>query len=55
VTTKLMGRGMAAAFVIWLYFNGLSLRYDFTRPTKAQPAEGQIYPLFTHGHIVLFN
>src|ERR1700722_7566054 len=52
VTIKLLGRGMAAAFVIWLYFNGLSLRYDSTRTTKADPAKGRIYPLITYGHSV---
>src|ERR1700730_9861060 len=52
VTMKFLGRGMATAFVVWLYFNGLSLRYNFTRPTEAQLENGRIYPLFTHGRIV---
>src|SRR5579872_6882406 len=52
VIMKLLGRGMAAAFVIWLYFNGLLLRYNSTRPTKADPAEGRIYPLIMYGHTV---
>jgi hypothetical protein len=40
------------AMLAWLSTIGLFLRYDVTRPTVRQVAEGRIYAWNNHGHIV---
>jgi len=40
------------ALAVWLGFMYLSLQYDATRPTVIQPAQGRVYTLNNHGHVV---
>lgn len=43
---------VSLAVMAWIGFLGLWLRYSDTRPTLELPAQGRLYPLNTHGHIV---
>ncbi len=35
----------------WVGFIGLSVHYNYTRPTSPQPSQERIYSLNEHGHI----
>jgi hypothetical protein len=38
-------------FFAWVCYLCLWLYYGFSRPTVAQPNEGRVYALDTHGHV----
>jgi hypothetical protein len=50
---KLLRAAIVLALVVSFFaYVGLWEYYDHTRPTAAEPAQGRIHPLETHGSIV---